>query len=181
MALGTMYVMTAVNLFCGDTDPTKSKHLTLDELALPALEEEFADHKPGGSLVGIEIGVGIAKLAASFKLKGFDPDLLVQFGLNSPIRHAFTAYGVITDRRTGRQIEARSVMEARLGRNAMDAFKRGDLIGHDYALNEIMHYEFYFDGSEKIYWDFFENAWRVNGIDQNAQRNAILRVGQGVS
>lgn len=181
MANGTMYIMTAANLFCGDHDPTKSKHLTLDSLKLPSLEEEYAEHKPGGALVGVEFGLGIKKFEPTFKLAGFDPDLLTQFGLSSRIRNVFTAYGVITDRRSGREIEARAVMEGRLGKVAPDEFKRGDLMGHDYAVNEMMHYAFYFDGKEKIFWDFFENAWRVDGVDQNRGSNAILRVGQGVS
>lgn len=181
MASGTIYVMTAVNLFCGDHDPTKSKHLTIDELKLPSLEEEYAEHKPGGGLVGVEFGLGIKKLEPTFKLKGFDPDLLVQFGLSAPIRNVFTAYGVIVDRRTGRNIEAKAIMEARLGRVAPDAYQRGNLIGHDYALNEVLRYELYFDGKEKIFFDFFENAWRVDGQDPQRAANAIMRVGQGVS
>jgi hypothetical protein len=32
--MSTIYVMEAANLFCGDDDPTASKHLTLTELQL---------------------------------------------------------------------------------------------------------------------------------------------------
>lgn len=173
---GTIYVMTAANLFCGDHDPTKSKHLTLEELRLPSLEEVFADHAPGGAMVQVEFGLAIKKFEPSFKLKGFDPDLLVQFGLGSRVRSVFTAYGVIVDKRTGRSIESKSIIEARLGKIAPDSFKRGDLVGHDYAMNEVMNYQLFFDGAEKIYWDFFTNTWRVDGVDQNADENRILRV-----
>lgn len=179
MATGTIYVMTAVNLFCGDDDPTKSKALTIAELKLPSLEEEYADHKPGGARVGIEIPLGIQKLAATFRLDGFDPDLLGKFGLNSKVRHVFTAYGNISDRRSGRDISARAIIEARLGKVDPAAFKRGELHGHDYALNEIVRYELYFDGKEKIFWDFFESTWRVDGVDQEATVNANLGIGQG--
>ncbi len=181
MATGTIYVMTGVNLFCGDDDPTKSKALTISELKLPSLEEEYADHKPGGGMVGIEIPVGIKKLDSTFKLDGFDPDLMVKFGLNSKVRNVFTAYGNISDRRTGRDIGSKAVIEARLGKVEADAFKRGDLQGHNYALNEIVRYVLTFDGKEKIFWDFFENTWRVDGVDQLGTFNANLGIGQGVS
>lgn len=181
MAKGTIYVMTAVNLFCGDDDPTKSKGLTISELKLPSLEEEFADHKAGGAPVGIEIPVGIKKLEPTFKLDGFDPDLLVKFGLNSKVRNVFTVYGNISDRRSGRDIPTKAILEGRLGRVAPDAFQSGNLMGHEYAINEVVRYELYFDGKEKIFWDFFESTWRVDGVDQLASVNANLRIGQGVS
>ena len=173
----TVYIQTAANLFCGDHDPTKSKHLTLDEMRLPSLEENYADHTPGGALVGVEFSTGIKKLEAGFKLKGQDPDLMSQFGLGSRIRNVFTSYGVIVDKRTGRKIESKAILEARLGRVAPDAFTRGDLAGCDYAMNEIIAYHLYWDGKEKYYFDFFENAWRVDGVDQYRDENVILRIG----
>lgn len=179
-ATGTIFIMTAANLFCGDHDPTKSKHLTLEEIKLPSLEEIFEDHKPGGAVMQVEFGLSIKKLEPTFKLKGFDPDLLSQFGLGTKTRNVFTAYGVIVDKRTGRNIEAKAIIEARLGRVAPDAFQRGAIMSHDYAMNEVMHYELWFDGAEKIAWDFFTNLWRVDGVDQNRDENRILRVTGGV-
>jgi hypothetical protein len=71
-------------------------------------------------------------------------------------------------------------MEGRLSRIAPDEFKRGDLMGNDYAINELTHYELYFDRKEKFYWDFFTNGFRVDGIDTNADENAILRIPSSV-
>lgn len=174
--MSTVYLMTAANLFVGDHDPSKSKHLTLTELKLPDLQETFADHNPGGGLVGTEFAVGVEKLEATFNLAGFDPDLLSEFGLSTRYRNSFTAYGVITDQRSGREIEAKAIIEARLGRIAPDAFQRGEMQGHEYAMNSIVHYELWFDNREKLAWDFFTNLWRVDGVDQNATINRILRI-----
>lgn len=177
MAAGTVFIQIAANLFCGDHDPTKSKHLTLEEMGLPALEEVFQDHNPGGAPVQVEFGMNVvSKLLPTFKLKGEDPDLAVQFGLGRKVRNVYTSYGVVQDKRTGRNIEAKAIIEARLGKIAPDPFSRGSLKGHDYALNEVMHYEVYFDGVEKYYWDFFLNTWRVDGVDQNADINRIQRI-----
>lgn len=173
---GTFFMMEAVNLFAGDHDPTKSKHLTLSELKLPDLQEMYADHHAGGSMVAVEMPVGIEKLEPTFKLNGHDPDLLVEFGLNTRFRNNFTAYGVVRDQRTGRAIESKAIIEARLGRVAPDAFQRGEMQGHEYAMNSVVHYELWFDGAPKIEWDFFTNVWRVNGADQLAAENRILRI-----
>lgn len=173
---GTIYLMEAATLFVGDHDPTKSKHLTLTELKLPDLQEAYSDHNPGGGPVAIELPVGIEKLEPTFNLAGFDPDLLVEFGLNTRYRNRFTAYGVIRDQRTGKAMESKAIIEARLGRVAPDAFQRGEMHGHEYAMNSVVHYELWFNEAPKIEWDFFTNLWRVNGIDQNADVNRILRI-----
>ena len=105
--MSTIFVMESANLFAGDHDPTASKHLTLAELKLPTLQEMYQDHHAGGSRVQIEVAVGIQKLEPTFKLNGWDPDLLSQFGLGSSRQKVFTAYGVIRDKRTGVAIEAK--------------------------------------------------------------------------
>jgi P2 family phage contractile tail tube protein len=172
----TLYIVEAANLFCGSHDPANSKHLSIQELKLPALEADYQDHKPGGSRVDIEIEVGIKKMTPTFKLVGFDPDLLVQFGLSSPLKSIYTAYSEIKDRRTGDSLEFRAVMEGRLGKVEAEAFKRGDLQTTEYGINELTHYEVFFNGRELIFWDFWSNTWRVNGTDQNASTNQILRI-----
>jgi P2 family phage contractile tail tube protein len=172
----TIYIMETVNLFCGDDDPENSKHLTLDELKLPDLSAMYVDHTPGGAPVGIEIEVGINKLEPTFKLKGFDFQLLRQFGLGSRQKHRYTAYGAIRDKRSGRLLECIAVLEARLGKVESEALKRGEAAGHDYSLNEVTHYELSMDGSEEFYWDFWTNTLRVGGESQNGESNRILRI-----
>lgn len=174
--MSTLYVWEAANLFAGDDDPSKSKHLSIQNLKLPSLEEMYQDHHPGGSRVQVEIEVGIKKLEPTFKLVGFDPDLLVQFGLGSKAKRVFTAYRVLRDKRTGTALEGKAVFEGRLGKITEDEFKRGDLAGADYAINEVTHYELWFDKKEKLYWDFFTNTFRVEGVETNADENTILRV-----
>ena len=174
--MSTIYLMEAVNLFCGDHDPSASKHLSIMELKLPALQAIYADHHGGGARVAVEFEMGIQKLEPTFKLMGIDPDVLVQFGLGSRMKHVYTAYGHVRDRRTGADIESKAIMEGRLGKVEAEAFTRGEAQGHDYAINEVTHYELWFNDKAKIVWDFFENRWEVDGVDQNAVSNRILRV-----
>lgn len=171
------YIMEAVNLFAGDHDPANSRHLTLDELKLPDMQEMFQDHTPGGAPVQVEIGTGvIQKLEPTFKLKGFDPELQVQFGLGSKKLTRFTAYGVMRNAKTGEGIQSIATINGRLGRIAADAQKRGELNGHEYAINQVMSYELEFAGRELFAWDFFTNTLRINGVDQNAETNRMLGI-----
>lgn len=179
--MSSIFIMEAANLFCSDADPTGSKHLTLAELKLPPLQEMYQDHHAGGSRVQIEVAVGIQKLEPTFKLNGWDPDLLTQFGLGSAALHNFTAYGVIRDKRTGIAVESKAVIRGRLGKVEGDAFQRGELQGHEYSINEVMHYELWFADKEKIYWDFFSTEWRIDGVAQNDDERRILRIPTGTA
>ena len=174
--MSTIYVMEAANLFCGDHDPTASKHLTLAELKLPPLQEMYQDHHAGGSQVQIEVAVGIQKLEPTFKRRGGAPDRVPQRGLGGSRQKVFTAYGVIRDKRTGTALEAKAIIEGRLGKIEPDAFQRGELQGHEYAINEVMHYELWFNEKEKLLWDFFSTEWRLDGVSQNDDERRILRV-----
>lgn len=177
MANTTVYIMEAANLFCGDDDPTNSKHLVLEELKLPDLEETFSDHNPGGSLgPSVEWGVGMSKLMPTFKLKGFDMAVLRLFGLGSGERKKYTAYGVVRDKKSGDLIEAKAIMEGRIGKITGDTFTRGGAMSHDYAINEVTHYEFWFNGVEEYYWNFWTNTFRNGAGDQNARANQIMRI-----
>lgn len=169
-------IWQASNLFVGDHDPSASNHLVLEEIKLPSLEENMQDHHPGGAPVGVEFGVGIKKLEPTFKTKGYQPHIITQFGLGTPVRRTFTVYSAYQDKKSGRFIECKAIIEGRLGKAEGDAGKRGELVGHEYAINEVMHYEVFFDGAEHFYWDFFTNTWRVAGTSQNADINRILRI-----
>ncbi len=175
--MSSFYMMEAANLFCGDHDPSDSKHLTLEEFQLPNMQEIYQEHHAGGSMFQVEFAVGVEKLGPTFKLKGFDPAVLGQFGLGAGKRNMYTAYGVIRDKRTGIAYPSVAVIEGRLGKANADAFKRGELQGHEYAINEVMHYELSFNGGEVFYFDFFASEWRVGGVDQNADANRILQIG----
>lgn len=172
----TIYIMESVNLFCGDDDPTNSKHLTLEEMKFPDLSAIYVDHMPGGAPVGIEVEVGISKLEPTFKLKGFDFPLLRQFGLGSRIKHRYTAYGAIRDKRSGKLLESKGILEARLGKIEGEAIKRGEAAAHDYALNEVTHYELWMDGTREFYWDFWTNTLEIGGTSQTSDSNRILRI-----
>ena len=174
------YLMEAVNLFCGDHDPSASKHLTLSELQLPTLQEIFQDHHPGGSPFQIEVALGVEKLLPTFKLAGHDPDVLSLFGLGTKRKQTFTGYGVIRDKRTGLAIEHKVIIEGRLGSIEPETFQRGEMQSHDYAINEVWHYELWWNGKEKLYFDFLTSEWRVDGVAQNADENRILRIGSGI-
>ena len=174
--MNNVYNLEAANLFCGDHDPTKSQHLNLHELKLPALEENYVDHSPGGAPIAIEIDTHINKLEATFTLSGWQPLVMTLIGESRRERQVFTAYGLIRDRRLGEAVEAIGIIGGRLGRCNPTAFSHGSLMSHEYSIKGITHYELYMGGEEIYWWDFFTSTRRIGGSDLNADFNQILRI-----
>ena len=171
--MSRILVQEAANLFCGDHDPTASQHLVLSELALPALQELYQDHHAGGSPVKIEIPVGIEKLTPTFKLVGHQPEVMTLFGLGASAVKNFTAYGVLRDKQTAVAQQIKAVMTGRLGKVEQEAFKRGELQHHDYAINGVVRYLVEIDGVEQFFWDFYTAEWRVAGVSQNDEKRLL--------
>jgi P2 family phage contractile tail tube protein len=173
----SLFIFEAMNLMVGDDGNDNSKHLNLDSVKLPTLEETSQDHNPGGGIGEISIGnLGLKKLEVTFKIKGFDPQIMSQFGLGGANSLPYTCYGAIRDKKGGSLIEVKAVMRGRLGKLESDELKRGDLIGHDHMIHEITHYELWWNQKEKYYYDFFASDWRVDGVSANADQRAILRI-----
>ena len=98
--------MEAANIYAGDHDPSASNHVSLQTLKLPAIEQNYVDHAPGGSPMAIEISTHINRLEATFNLAGWTPHVMVL--LRRGKAHArFTVRGVIRDRKTGEALRAR--------------------------------------------------------------------------
>jgi P2 family phage contractile tail tube protein len=166
MAVSTIYELDMANLFAGDDDPTKSQFMVIETIKLPMLQEKTKEHMPGGGVMGVKIGMrAIEPLEVTFKLRGFNPDVMNKFGLSSPHRHRYTIRGSVRDLREGNSFPVVAVVEGRLVKVAADDFRREDGIAHDYEIAEIMKYQLMWNNQEKYYIDFFAGpiGWRVDG------------------
>lgn len=172
-----LIIQEAVNLFVGDDGPGNGKHLNLVSIKLPSLEERSQDHFAGGAIGEISIGgLGLNKLESTFKIVGFDPQVMSAFGLNARQSLPFTCYGGLRDKQGGRLIEIKAIMQGRLGKIEPDETRRGELMGHDHMIHEILRYQLWYDNKEKYFYDFFTAEWRVDGVSQNADLRNILRI-----
>lgn len=173
----SLYIQEAFTLFVGDDGNDNSKHLNLESIKLPTLEENSATHFAGGAIGEILIGnLGLKALDVTFKVKGYDPQIMRQFGLGGANSLPFTCYGAVRDKKGGGLIELKSVMRGRLGKLEGDELRRAEAIGHDHMIHEVMHYELWWGQKELYYYDFFASDWRVDGVSQNADIRAMLRI-----
>lgn len=193
-----VYVMEAANLFCGSeaTDDANSNHLVLEQLKLPGMQEQYVDHRPGGSPVSIEIDTIIQRPECTFVLLGWTTQVATLLASWQSGQNAFTAYGVVRDRTTGDAMQAMAQITGRLGIADPQNFRRGEAMTWNYAIRSIIHYGLWLaDGTGPVstnaspqdaiwYWDFPTNTFLVGGQDPTAGAdnpantlNALLHTG----
>lgn len=178
--MATILIPEAVNIFVGDSDSDNSKHLKISDVTLPVLEEKTFEHHAGGSIGALEIGgLGINALTLGFKLVGVDPQSMKQFGLGGSGQLAYTVYGAVRDKQTGKAIEMKATAWGRMVKIDSGALKRGDATEQTHEIKEIVRYSLYWNKSELYYYDYFASTWRVNGTDEYSDVNNILRVSGG--
>lgn len=169
-----MLIVEAMNLFVGTADPTASKHLSIQEVKLPLLQNKYQDHAAGGAILDIEVRTGIQKLEPTFKLVGHDPQVLTNFGYMSGEMTMYTMRGAMRDKITGKDVALKAVIEGELGKIESDAFQNGNLLTNDYAINGVLLYQLFFDDTEKYFFDWKNSVLRVDGVNRHAKRNAML-------
>ena len=195
MANSTVYVMESANLICGDTrspenpgagggstTPGVTTHLILQELKLPALEENTVDHAPAGAPMAIEVPTHFNKLEATFNLAGWDSAVMSFVGQTDAYHQRFTAYGLIRDRRTSVALQAIAVIEGRLGRMNPTAFSKGNLMAHEYSIKSIVSYRLSMQKAKNaspvlIYkWDFFTSKFESGRFNLNNDLTSLLGI-----
>ncbi|RZN24760.1 phage major tail tube protein [Bradyrhizobium sp. Leo121] len=112
-----VYTMESVNLVCGDNDagqnqPGTATFLTLRQLKLPNLEENYVEHVAGGAIAAIEVFTHINRLEATFTLAGWQPRVMGLLARGNASRQAqrYTAHGVIREQRTGKPMKATGIL-----------------------------------------------------------------------
>ena len=178
--MATIYIPEAVNIFVGDQGPDNSKHLKITDVTLPVFQEKTVEHHAGGSIGAIEIGgFGIEPLTLGFKLIGVDPQSMAQFGLGGSGQLVYTIYGAVRDKQTGKVKELKATAWGRMVKLDSGTFKRGEAAEQTHEIKEIFRYGLYWDKSEVFYFDYESSTWRVDGDDQYADVNSILRISGG--
>lgn len=179
--MATLNTLEAANIFCGTDDPTQaaSNHLSLTELKLPTFEENFTDHLAGGAPVAMRIDTHINPLECTFNLLGFNAHVmgLMKSWMRSQ-RH-FIAYGLVRDRLNGAVLKCEAEMWGRLSRVNPTAYRRNDVLHHEYQINGIDRYRLTVGDQQIFLWDFFTNQLVIGGIDKTKEWNDTLHITGG--
>jgi uncharacterized protein len=169
-----LYLLEAVDVRRAD-QPDSSRALTVSKLALPAIKFMTAEHKPGGGVGAVSFVLPqIEAVEPKFELKGFDADILANIGLLDGTQNKWVFAGAVREKRTGRVLPARAVIEGIVAEWEPEEHSAGEFVGCNHVLHEVTHYEFQFDGRELWYWDFWERIARRGGNDRYAAIRTAL-------
>ena len=170
MAQKPLYILQAVEVRRANEQGTSSA-IIISTLTLPPLTFATAEHNPGGGVMAVNFAMPrLEPLEPAFSVKGIDNDVFR--GMGNPDRWVFAA--AYKDRRTNRDVPVRGIIEAAVTGWEPDESDPADMQGCNYAFTEVTHYEFTMDGTEKVYFDFYERIARRNGEDLWAGiRNAL--------
>jgi phage tail tube protein FII len=140
------------------------------------MNEQYVDHRAGGTPIGIEIDTMFAKMEATFQLIGWN--LQVATLVNSWIaeQNVFWIYGLLRDRMTAEAMRVTAKMRGRLGLADPQNWNRGAAQHFNYAIKGIIAYQLTVENSPIYDWDFFSNRFVVGQFDRNADVNRILNV-----
>lgn len=178
--MSAVWEIDAANLFAGDDDPNSSEYLTMLDVKLPMLQEKTKEHLPGGSIASISYSMRVIEaMEMTFKLKGFNPNVMDKFGLNGGARRKYTVLGNLRNLADeGTEIQLRAVVEGRLIQMSPSNMQRDSGIEHDYQVSEIVFYSQHLDGVEKIWINTLLGpaGFRISGVSryQNMARNIGL-------
>ncbi len=167
-----LYMLTAVDVRRA-TEAGSSRAITVSKLTIPAITFATAGHNPGGGVMAVAFALPrIEAVEPAFEIKGLDTDVFGDLG--SVGRWTFA--GALRDKKTGRALPARAIIEGAIVEWTPDDADPSDFAGCNHAIKEVTHYEFWLDGSELWYVDFFERVLRRGGNDLFADERRALGV-----
>ncbi|WP_274626583.1 phage major tail tube protein [Arvimicrobium flavum] len=165
-----LYLLTAVDVRRATQSGT-SRATTISKLTIPAIKIVTTEHNPGGGVMAVDFAQPrIEKVEPAFEIKGFDTDVFHGFGLVD--RWVFA--GAVRDKKTGKAQSARAVIEGAVTDWEPDEASPTEFVGCNHAIKEVTHYEFWLNGEELWYVDFWERIIRRKGIDLFADDRLAL-------
>ncbi len=165
--MATIYECDSMALFVDDLDPTKAHFLDIEELKIPSLVEKTGEHSGGGASMAITFGRGIFEVIdLTFKLRGLQPEIMPLIALPGRARRKYTMMGNVRDLEANTEVALKVVIEGRMTKVDMGSFSRDNGISTDFQVSEVVHYEFWLNGIEKYYLNYFggPSAVRVDGV-----------------
>ena len=161
------YILRNCTIFADRT----SKIGQASEITLPVPTEKVEEMRNAGMVLPIDIPMGYEKMESSFKLKGFDPQTIVLFGLAVGQEREFMATGALVHE-DGTVINATAYIRGRLIKNDPGTWKPGEAGENDFQIS-LRYYRLEVDGRTLIEATPFDVS--IGGVSQtDSIRSALL-------
>lgn len=141
------------------------------EVTLPVPTEKVEELRNAGMVMPIDVPMGFEKIEASFKMTGFDPQVITLFGLEVGAEREFMITGALVHE-DGTVINATAYIRGRLIKNDHGSWKPGDQAENDYQIT-LRYYRLEVGGNVLLEMTPFDVS--VNGTSRTQSiRSALL-------
>lgn len=141
------------------------------EITLPVPTEKVEELRNAGMVLPIDIPMGFEKMESSFKMSGFDPQVIALFGLEVGAEREFMVTGALVHE-DGTVINATAYIRGRLIKNDHGSWKPGDMAENDYQIT-LRYYRLEVGGNVLLEMTPFDVS--VNGTSRTQSiRSALL-------
>lgn len=141
------------------------------EITLPVPTEKVEELRNAGMVMPIDVPMGFEKIEASFKMSGFDPQVITLFGLQVGVEREFMVTGALVHE-DGTVINATAYIRGRLIKNDHGSWKPGDMAENDYQIT-LRYYRLEVGGNVLLEMTPFDVS--VNGTSSTQSiRSALL-------
>ncbi|MBB4092612.1 phage major tail tube protein [Ochrobactrum pecoris] len=141
------------------------------EITLPVPTEKVEELRNAGMVLPIDVPMGYEKMEASFKLSGFDPQVITLFGLEVGSEREFMVTGALVHE-DGTVVNATAYIRGRLIKNDHGAWKPGDMAENDFSIT-LRYYKLEVEGAILIEMTPFDVS--IGGTSRTQSiRSALL-------
>lgn len=149
-----------------------SKIGQVSEITLPVPTEKVEEMRNAGMVMPIDVPMGYEKIETSFKLPGFDPQMIVLFGLAVGQEREYMVTGALAHE-DGTIVNATAYVRGRLIKNDHGSWKPGEVGENDFQLT-LRYYKLEVEGKVLIEMTPFDVS--IGGVSQTAAIRAALLV-----
>ncbi|MFS2326570.1 phage major tail tube protein [Brucella sp. H1_1004] len=142
------------------------------EITLPVPTEKVEELRNAGMVMPIDVPMGFEKMEASFKLSGFDPQVIKLFGLEVGAEREFMVTGALVHE-DGTVINATAYIRGRLIKNDHGGWKPGDMAENDFQIT-LRYYKLEVEGATLIEMTPFDVT--IGGTSRTSSIRAALLV-----
>lgn len=140
------------------------------EITLPVPAEKMEELRNAGMVMPIDVPMGFEKIEASFKLTGFDPQVIQLFGLTIGAEKEYMITGALAHE-DGTIVNATAYVRGRLIKNDHGSWKPGEVGENDFALT-LRYYRLEVEGTTLIEMTPFDVS--IGGVSQTSGIRAAL-------
>jgi P2 family phage contractile tail tube protein len=140
------------------------------EITLPVPTEKLEELRNAGMVMPIDVPLGYEKIEVSFKMTGFDPQVIALFGLAVGQEREYMVTGALAHE-DGTVINATAYIRGRLTKTDHGSWKPGDMAENEYSIT-LRYYKLEVDGRVLVEMTPFEVV--IGGVSQTSAIRAAL-------